>query len=61
MLASNLIDIGKSKASKRKVRIRWDSNRRWFVSHTYNSYYQGYGDTIEDAYKHLTKIWRELT
>lgn len=61
MLASSLINIGKSKASKRKIRIRWDSERRWYVSHSFNSYYRGYGDTIEDAYRHLNQIWRELT
>lgn len=58
---SNLIDVSKTKASKSKIRVRWDSKHRWFVAHSHNSYYRGFGDTIEEAFKSLTKIWCQLT
>lgn len=61
MLASKLIDVSASNASKQKMRIRWDSKHRWYVSHSHNSYYRGYGDTIEEAYTSLVKTWRQLT
>ncbi|MNI31418.1 hypothetical protein D3C73_853020 [compost metagenome] len=61
MLASKLIDVRATKASKRKMRIRWDAKDRWYVAYFHNSYYRSFGDTMEQAYMAHTRLCCQLT
>lgn len=56
-----MYDVSKTKASKRKMRVRWDNKHRWYVAHFHNSHYSSIGDTIEEAFKSHTRLCNQLT
>lgn len=56
-----MFDVRNTKASKRKMRVRWDSKHRWYVAHFHNSHYQSIGDTIEQAYMAHIRLCCQLT